>query len=422
MPHRFQPLIQRLRKQTASLTHTGGIEIEGEDSRLLSTDDRAPNDEMPCLIRGFPSPPGRPNDQTKQDRFVRIDGGGHGHYLSPRKLRTHLCPNTRLFHWIGLGGKGKRLNGSRALQTEWEQWTESGKMAAVTQKYGEIETVAGLGTHALVLLSHKVQACNPHLDQYYAVKIFRRGSKQTGLDYQRRVSSEYSITSSLHHRNVIETFELPPLGYDDLCECMEYCSGGDLHSLIVASRRLCEEEADCFMKQLMRGILYLHEMGIAHRDLKPENLLLTGRGCLKISDFGNAECFRLAWEDQVHLSTTRCGSAPYISPEQYLPQPLDPRLADVWAAALVYIAMRAGRNPWKSATVKDECFRDYMEDCKVGRHYFLIKDISHGQSRGVLNSMLSIDPAHRPGAAEVLSSQWHQAIRCCQAPNSEPPS
>ncbi|BCS27908.1 serine/threonine-protein kinase HAL4/sat4 [Aspergillus puulaauensis] len=292
-------------------------------------------------------------------------------------------------------------------------------MAAVTQKYGEIETVAGLGTHALVLLSHKVQACNPRLDQYYAVKVFRRGPEQTGLDYKRRVSSEYSITSSLHHQNVIKIFELLPLGYDTLCECMQYCSGGDLHSLIVASRRLCEEEADCFLKQLMRGILYLHEMGIAHRDLKPENLLLTERGCLKISDFGNAECFRLAWEDQVHMSTTRCGSAPYISPEQYLAQPFDPRFADIWAAALVYIAMRAGRNPWKSATVKDECFRDYIDDCKVGRHYFLIKDTSHGQSRGVLNSMLSIDPAHRPGATEILSSQWLQAIRCCQAPNSE---
>ena len=127
----------------------------------------------------------------------------------------------------------------------------------------------------------------------------------------------------------------------------------------------------------MPGIHYLHEMGFAHRDLKPENLLLTDRGCLKISDFGNAECFRLPCEDQVHMSTTRCGSAPYISPEQNLVQPLDPRFVDIWAAAMVYIAMRAGRNLWKLATVKDECFRDYIEDCKVGRPYFLVKDISH---------------------------------------------
>ncbi len=385
MPHSFQRLIQRFRKQTASLTHTGGIELEGEDNCLLFTHDLTPEDEMSFLIRGFPFSRDRPDGLAKQDRFVRINGG-HGHYLRPQKSKRHFCPSIRLLDWIGLGGKIRRLNGSKSLQTEWEQWTESGsggwpveshKMAAVTQKYGEFETVAGFGSHALVLLSHKVQACNPHLDHYYAVKIFRRGPNQSGIDYKRRVSSEYSITSSLHHQNIIKVFELLSLGYDNLCECMEYCSGGDLQSLIVASRRLREEEADCFLKQLMRGILYLHEMGIAHRDLKPENLLLTDRGCLKISDFGNAECFRLAWEGRIHMSTTRCGSAPYISPEQYLVEPLDPRLVDIWATALVYLAMRTGRNPWKLATVKDECFRDYIEDCKVGRPYFLIKDISH---------------------------------------------
>lgn len=82
--------------------------------------------------------------------------------------------------------------------------------------------------------------------------------------------------------------------------------------------RLADEEADCLSKQLMRGVNYLHPMAIAHRDLKPENLLLTSDGGLKISDFGTAECFRLASESDVHTSTSRRGPRPYISPEQYL--------------------------------------------------------------------------------------------------------
>ncbi|KAL4862939.1 hypothetical protein BDV12DRAFT_178106 [Aspergillus spectabilis] len=385
MPRCFQPFLQRLHKQKASLTHVGDIELEGESNYLLSTQNLTIRDVIYFPIGAFPSPGIRQNYLPKQDRFVRMDGG-HRHYLSISRSKRHFWRIKSLLDWIGLGDKGKCSNGSKSLWTAWEEWTESGsggwpveshKMAAITQKYGDIETVAGFGTHAFVLLLHKAQGCGPHLDRYYALKIFRRGPEQTELDYCRRVSSEYSITSSLRHPNIIEVFELLPLGYGNLCGCMEYCSGGDLHSLIVASRRLWEEEADCFFKQLMRGILYLHEMGIAHRDLKPENLLLTDRGCLKISDFGNAECFRLAWEDQVHMSTRRCGSAPYISSEQYLAQPFDPRYADIWAAAIVYIAMRVGRNPWKLATVKDECFRDYFEHRKIGRQYFLIKDISH---------------------------------------------
>ncbi|OJJ51989.1 hypothetical protein ASPSYDRAFT_52595 [Aspergillus sydowii CBS 593.65] len=390
MPHCLQPFFQRLRKQTASLTHAGDIDLGEESNHLLSTQDLTARDGTHFLRGGFPFPRVRQNDPPKQDRLVRINGS-HRHYLNPPNSKRHFWTNTSLLNGIGLRGKCKRLNGSKRsngskLRTEWEQWTESGsggwpveshQMAAITQKYGEIETVAGFGTHAFVLLSHNVRVCNPHIDRYYALKVFRRRPEQTEFDYTRRVTSEYSITSSLHHQNIIVTFELLPLGYGNLCACMEYCSGGDLHSLIVTSQRLWEEEADCFLKQLMHGILYLHEMGIAHRDLKPENLLLTNRGCLKISDFGNAECFRLAWEDLVHMSTRRCGSAPYISSEQYLAQPFDPRYVDIWAAAIIYITMRAGRNPWKLATVKDECFQDYVKDCKVGRQYFLIKDISH---------------------------------------------
>src|SRR6185369_16605151 len=107
---------------------------------------------------------------------------------------------------------------------------------------------------------------------------------------------------------------------------MEYCAGGDLYTLIAASGGLEQDEADCFFGQLITGVKYIHDNGVAHRyvlvlifqieffcgiidsqsslvfsdiklsDLKPENLLLTSSGCLKITDFGNSECFRMAWE------------------------------------------------------------------------------------------------------------------------------
>ncbi|KAL2783545.1 kinase-like domain-containing protein [Aspergillus keveii] len=385
MPRCFLLMLQRLRNQRTSLTGSGGMDLDGEGDYLLATQNLFPQDTVHFSIGEYLSAGIRQYRRPKHHRFVPVNGG-HKHYLSPRKWKRHFWRTHNFLGRIGLGDKDKRLNASELLQAEFERWTkgdsrewllESHKMAAVTQKYGEIESVAGLGAHSLVLLSHKVQDCNPRLNHYYVLKVFRRGPEQTKDDYCRRVASEYSIASSLHHRNIVETFELVPLEYGGLCGCMEYCPGGDLHSYIVSTRRLWEEEADCFLTQLMRGILYLHEMGIAHRDLKPENLLLTSNGCLKIADFGNAECFRLAWEDSVHMSNRRCGSAPYISPEQYLAQPFDPRYVDIWAAAIIYIAMRAGRNPWKTATVEDECFRDYVEDCKLQRQYFLINDISH---------------------------------------------
>lgn len=52
------------------------------------------------------------------------------------------------------------------------------------------------------------------------------------------------------------------------------------------------DDARQFFNQLMDGVNYLHNKGVAHRDLKPENLLLDEHDNLKISDFGMATMFR----------------------------------------------------------------------------------------------------------------------------------
>lgn len=42
------------------------------------------------------------------------------------------------------------------------------------------------------------------------------------------------------------------------------------------------------MKQILEGVLYLHEKGIIHRDLKLGNLFINDEVEVKIGDFGLA--------------------------------------------------------------------------------------------------------------------------------------
>ena len=113
---------------------------------------------------------------------------------------------------------------------------------------------------------------------------------------------------------------------------MEYCEEGDLHSL-VSQKYLHKEDhlVDrlCLFKQLVQGLNYLHNNGIAHRDIKLENLLITKNGRVKITDFGVSEvfagihpCLRSAEGKcgremgEVRLCAPgMCGSPPYVAPE-----------------------------------------------------------------------------------------------------------
>lgn len=54
----------------------------------------------------------------------------------------------------------------------------------------------------------------------------------------------------------------------------ELASGGDLMSFINRHNGVTEFDTRIIMRQVVRGLSYLHSRGIIHRDLKPENILL----------------------------------------------------------------------------------------------------------------------------------------------------
>lgn len=309
-------------------------------------------------------------------RFELFPDGTHAHNLRGTKRQEKL---TGLLRDMLGGGKKKEDHADDqqqlSLVSSWidQLKNERDKLAldkkggpnataTLVDKYGKCQEIVGRGAFGIVRISHKVDPKDSKLEQLYAVKEFRRRPQETSKKYQKRLTSEFCISSSLRHPNVIHTLDLLQDAKGDYCEVMEYCAGGDLYTLVLAAGKLEVIEADCFFKQLMRGVEYMHEMGVAHRDLKPENLLLTTHGALKITDFGNGECFRMAWETQPHMTAGLCGSAPYIAPEEYTDKEFDPRAVDLWATGVIYMAMRTGRHLWRVARKdEDEFYERYLE-------------------------------------------------------------
>lgn len=295
--------------------------------------------------------------------------GGHEHHLRGAKRQEKLSDM-----WKSLLGK-KHEQAAEADLSLVSSWVDTLKQekdslavdkrsgphatTTLTEKYGKCHEIVGRGAFGIVRISHKKV---DNVEKLFAVKEFRRRPEETEKKYSKRLTAEFCISSSLRHPNVIHTLDLLKDAKGDYCEVMEFCSGGDLYTLVLAAGKLEVQEADCYFKQMMRGVEYMHEMGVAHRDMKPENLLLTTHGALKITDFGNGECFRMAWENDAHMVSGLCGSAPYIAPEEYIDREFDARAVDVWACGVIYMAMRTGRHLWRVAKKdEDEFYERYLE-------------------------------------------------------------
>ncbi|KAH3904184.1 hypothetical protein HBI56_115900 [Parastagonospora nodorum] len=371
---------------------------------------------------------GRPDAPYK--RFWNNEDGTHEHHLKVAKRQEKLSD---MFQSLMLGKKKGETHEDQplSLMANWVDVmrNEKEKLAeqknsgnhlpqTLVQKYGKCQEVVGRGAFGIVRVAHKPDPKDSRREQLYAVKEFKQRPGESAKRYQKRLTSEFCISSSMQHPNVITTLDLLQDEKGTYCEVMEYCSGGDLYTLVLAAGQLEVVEADCFFKQLMRGVEYMHEMGVAHRDLKPENLLLTSHGSIKITDFGNGECFRMAWEKEAHMTAGLCGSAPYIAPEEYVDKEFDPRAVDVWACGIIYMAMRTGRHLWRVAQKgEDEFFDRYLEDRKQEEGYRPIEVLRRRQCRNVIYSILDPIPARRLTAHQVLASEWVSEAKVCHAGN-----
>lgn len=226
---------------------------------------------------------------------------------------------------------------------------------------------------------------------------------------------EVSLHSHIgQHPNIIEWFAT---GEDPVWKwiAMEYAEGGDLFDKIESDSGVHEDIAHLYFTQLVSGVSYMHSKGVGHRDIKPENILLSDVGNLKIADFGLATLFE--HNGKTKLSTSVCGSPPYIAPEVIAcsreGQPRDapkgpgyaPNLVDIWSCGVVLFVLLVGNTPWDEPTAASWEFQEY-----VGNRGHSSDDLWQKLPSPVLSllrGMMNVDTTQRFSFQQIKAHPWY---------------
>ncbi|XP_010260856.1 PREDICTED: serine/threonine-protein kinase RHS3 [Nelumbo nucifera] len=120
---------------------------------------------------------------------------------------------------------------------------------------------------------------------YFAMKVMDKASLAS-RNKVLRAQTEREILALLDHPflpTLYSHFETDKF----YCLVMEFCSGGNLHSLRQKqpNKYFSEHAARFYASEVLLALEYLHMLGVVYRDLKPENVLVRDEGHIMLSDF-----------------------------------------------------------------------------------------------------------------------------------------
>eukprot|EP00252_Welwitschia_mirabilis_P004332 TRINITY_DN14654_c0_g1_i1.p1 TRINITY_DN14654_c0_g1~~TRINITY_DN14654_c0_g1_i1.p1 ORF type:complete len:916 (-),score=231.70 TRINITY_DN14654_c0_g1_i1:108-2855(-) len=120
---------------------------------------------------------------------------------------------------------------------------------------------------------------------YFAMKVMDKASLASRKKLL-RAQTEREILQSLDHPflpTLYTHFETEKFS----CLVMEFCPGGDLHTLRQKQpgKHFSELAARFYAAEVLLALEYLHMLGVVYRDLKPENVLVREDGHIMLSDF-----------------------------------------------------------------------------------------------------------------------------------------
>tara|TARA_B110000211_G_scaffold21161_2_gene21939 strand:- start:2621 stop:3640 length:1020 start_codon:yes stop_codon:yes gene_type:complete len=113
---------------------------------------------------------------------------------------------------------------------------------------------------------------------------------------------------------------------------MEICKTSTLAEII---HTMDTDTSLDILRQIIQGVMYLHDQNVVHRDLKPKNILFSTTGIVKIADFGLS-----ALENQMAMLRSSRGSLLYKDPHVYV----NDKTVDIYSIGVMITEFICGFN------------------------------------------------------------------------------
>jgi serine/threonine protein kinase len=208
-----------------------------------------------------------------------------------------------------------------------------------TRLLGRYRLLAELGRGAMGTV---YRAADPLIERDVAIKTLHPNLPEELMhEVRERFLREAKSAGRLNHPNIVTIYDVGEQG-DIAYIAMELLEGRSLQKMLRDPERLSFHLIAELAAQVADGLDHAQRFTIVHRDVKPANVMVSPAGRAKLTDFG------VAYVPSSTMTQTgmAIGSPKYMSPEQVLALPVDPR-SDIFSLGVVLYEMLTRRTPFE---------------------------------------------------------------------------
>ncbi|HXK20756.1 MAG TPA: serine/threonine-protein kinase, partial [Polyangiaceae bacterium] len=166
---------------------------------------------------------------------------------------------------------------------------------------------------------------------------------------------EARLLSELDHPGIVKVHDFVKRG-DRMWLVLEHVDGVTLEELLTRAKRLNDAAAVAIGLRLAEALGHAHEHSVVHRDLSPKNVFISKRGEVKLLNFALAVDERMPTAPELLDGSTGYLGPVYMSPEQILGEPADPR-SDLFSLGVMLYELLSGARPFEGPNDRSTSLR-----------------------------------------------------------------